>query len=114
MAVALTQADGVSTIHERVFDNRTAYVGELRTMGAKIITGGQTVIIEGGTPLTGAAVRAFDIRAGASVVIAGLVAEGETQVSGVDHLDRGYAHLVERLTALGADVERRFVNDRKP
>ena len=107
MAVALTQADGVSTIHERVFDNRTAYVGELRTMGAKIITGGQTVIIEGGTPLTGAAVRALDIRAGASVVIAGLVAEGETQVSGVDHLDRGYAHLAERLTALGADVERR-------
>ena len=114
MAVALTQADGVSTIHERVFDNRTAYVGELRTMGAKIITGGQTVIIEGGTPLTGAAVRALDIRAGASVVIAGLVAEGETQVSGVDHLDRGYAHLAERLTALGADVERGFVDDRKP
>jgi UDP-N-acetylglucosamine 1-carboxyvinyltransferase len=110
MAVALTQADGVSTIHERVFDNRTAYVGELLTLGAKIITGGQTVIIEGGTPLIGAAVRALDIRAGASVVIAGLVADGETQVRGVDHLDRGYAHLTERLTDLGADVERRFVN----
>jgi UDP-N-acetylglucosamine 1-carboxyvinyltransferase len=110
MAVALTQADGVSTIHERVFDNRTGYVGELLTLGAKIITGGQTVIIEGGTPLIGAAVRALDIRAGASVVIAGLVADGETQVRGVDHLDRGYAHLTERLTDLGADVERRFVN----
>ncbi len=113
MAVALTQAEGVSTIHERVFDNRTAYVGELRTMGAKIITGGQTVIIEGGAPLSGAAVRALDIRAGASVVIAGLVADGETQVSGVDHLDRGYAHLQERLTALGADVERTFVEERR-
>jgi len=107
MAAALTQARGVSTFHERVFDNRTAYVGELRTMGARIITGGQTVIIEGGVPLTGAAVRALDIRAGASVVIAGLAAEGETIVSGIDHLDRGYAHLAERLTALGAEVARR-------
>jgi UDP-N-acetylglucosamine 1-carboxyvinyltransferase len=107
LAAALTLAEGVSTIHERVFDNRTAYVGELRTMGAKIITGGQTVIIEGGTSLMGAAVRALDIRAGAAVMIAGLAAGGETHVSGVDHLDRGYAYLRERLTALGADVERR-------
>ena len=107
IAAALTQAVGVSTIHERVFDNRTAYVGELRNLGARLITGGQTVVIEGGTQLTGAAVRALDIRAGAAVVIAGLAADGETQVSGVDHLDRGYAHLAARLSALGATVERR-------
>ena len=106
MAAALTQANGVSTIHERVFDNRTAYVAELRSMGARIMTGGQMVLIEGPTPLVGAAVRALDIRAGAAVVIAALAAEGETHVSGIDHLDRGYAHLAQRLTALGAAVER--------
>jgi UDP-N-acetylglucosamine 1-carboxyvinyltransferase len=106
MAAALTQANGVSTIHERVFDNRTAYVAELRSMGARIMTGGQMVLIEGPTPLVGAAVRALDIRAGAAVVIAALAADGETHVSGIDHLDRGYAHLAQRLTALGAAVER--------
>ncbi|MDA0352214.1 MAG: UDP-N-acetylglucosamine 1-carboxyvinyltransferase [Chloroflexi bacterium] len=106
MAAALTQVPGVSTIHERVFDNRTLYVGELRTLGAKIITGGQTVIVEGGGRLNGAAVRALDIRAGAAVVIAGLAADGETSVGGIEHLDRGYAHLAERLCALGADVSR--------
>ena len=106
MAAALTQVPGVSTIHERVFDNRTLYVGELRNLGARIITGGQTVIVEGGSRLSGAVVRALDIRAGAAVVIAGLAADGETQVSGIDHLDRGYAYLAERLCAVGADVER--------
>jgi UDP-N-acetylglucosamine 1-carboxyvinyltransferase len=106
MAAALTQVSGVSTIHERVFDNRTLYVAELRTLGARIITGGPTVIIDGGTRLSGAHVRALDIRAGAAVVIGGLAAEGETQISGVGHLDRGYAHLPERLGALGADVSR--------
>jgi UDP-N-acetylglucosamine 1-carboxyvinyltransferase len=106
MAAALTQVPGVSTIHERVFDNRTLYVGELRTLGARIITGGQTVIVEGGSRLSGAAVRALDIRAGAAVVIGGLAAEGETVVGGLEHLDRGYAHLADRLNALGADVTR--------
>lgn len=106
MAAALTQVQGVSTIHERVFDNRTLYVRELRTLGARIIVGGQTVIIEGGGNLDGAVVRALDIRAGAAVVICGLAANGETSVAGVEHLDRGYAHLTEQLTALGAEVAR--------
>ena len=92
---------------ERVFDNRTLYVGELRNLGAKIITGGQTVIVEGGGSLSGAAVRALDIRAGAAVVIGGLAASGETEIGGIEHLDRGYAHLAERLNAVGADVARR-------
>lgn len=106
LAAALTQAHGVSIVHERVYDNRTLYVGELRKLGARITVGGQSVIIEGGTPLVGSAVRALDIRAGAACVIAALAAEGETQVHDTNHLDRGYAHLVDRLTALGADVER--------
>lgn len=107
MAAALTQVPGVSTIHERVFDNRTLYVGELRNLGAKIITGGQTVIVEGGGRLSGAIVRALDIRAGAAVVIGGLAADGETEIGGIEHLDRGYAHLAARLNAVGADVSRR-------
>lgn len=106
IAAALTQAAGVSIIHERVFDNRLLYVGELRAMGARLTTGGQSVIIEGPTRLSGTAVRALDVRAGAAVVIAALAADGETEVRGLEHIDRGYQHLVARLGGLGADLER--------
>ncbi len=106
MAAALTQASGVSIIHERVFENRLLYVGELRSMGARITTGGQAVMIEGPTPLFGTGVRALDVRAGAAVVLAALCAEGETVIRDITHIDRGYAHLDERLRALGADVSR--------
>ena len=106
MAAALTQAEGVSIIHERVFDNRTLYVGELRALGARLTIGGQSVIIEGPAPLIGTSVRALDIRAGAAVMIAGLAASGETVVRDIGHLDRGYTRLQERLCELGADVER--------
>ena len=107
MAAALTQAEGISIIHERVFENRLLYVGELRTMGGRITTGGQSVIIEGRTPLVGSAVRALDVRAAAAVVIAGLAAEGETVVRDIVHLKRGYPRIEERLGALGADVRAR-------
>jgi UDP-N-acetylglucosamine 1-carboxyvinyltransferase len=106
IAAALTQADGVSIIHERVFDNRTLYVGELRKMGARITTGGQIVIVDGGSPLIGAAVRCLDIRAGAAVVIAALAAGGETEVHDIHHLDRGYGDLDERLRGIGAEISR--------
>lgn len=106
MAAMLTQAHGVSIIHERVFENRLLYVGELRSMGARLTTGGQSVMIEGPTPLVGTNVRALDVRAGAAVVIAGLAAEGETQIRDVIHLDRGYAHLEEKLRSLGANIDR--------
>lgn len=107
MAAALTQARGISIIHERVFENRLLYVGELRTMGGRITTGGQSVIIEGPTPLVGSPVRALDVRAAAAVVIAGLAAEGETVVRDIVHLKRGYPHIEERLGALGAEVRAR-------
>ena len=107
MAAAMTQAHGISIVHERVYDNRTLYVNELRKLGARIVTGGDLVIIEGPTHLAGSAVRALDIRAGAAVVVAGLAAEGETTVHGIGHLDRGYADLEPRLRALGAQIERR-------
>ncbi|MDP6605055.1 MAG: UDP-N-acetylglucosamine 1-carboxyvinyltransferase [Dehalococcoidia bacterium] len=106
MAAMLTQAHGVSIVLERVFENRLLYVGELRSMGAHITAGGQSVMIEGPTPLFGANVRALDVRAGAAVVIAGLAASGETSIRDVIHLDRGYAGLSGRLRALGADVNR--------
>jgi len=107
MAAAMTQAQGISLVHERVYDNRTLYVNELRKLGARIVTGGESVIIEGPTRLAGSAVRALDIRAGAAVVVAGLAADGETTVHGIGHLDRGYAGLESRLRALGAQIERR-------
>ena len=107
MAVLLTQAHGVSYVHERVFDNRLLYISELRKMGAEIVTTGTTVaIISGPTPLTGASLRALDVRAGAAFILAGLVARGRTEVTDIYHVDRGYERIDEKLRALGADIER--------
>ncbi len=106
MAALLTQAHGVSIIHERVFDNRMLYVGELRKMGAEIVSTGSSAIVSGPTPLHGARVRALDVRAGAAVMLAALVAQGTTVVEEIHHLDRGYERLDAKLRALGVDVER--------
>ena len=107
MAVLLTQARGISYVHERVFDNRLLYIGELRKMGAEIVTTGTTVaIISGPTPLTGSSLRALDVRAGAAFVLAGLAAAGRTEVSDIYHVDRGYERIDDKLRALGADIER--------
>lgn len=106
MAALLTQASGVSIIHERVFDNRMLYVGELRKMGAEIVSTGSSAIVSGPTRLHGAHVRALDVRAGASVLLAALVAQGPTTIEDVYHLDRGYERLDEKLRALGAGIER--------
>jgi UDP-N-acetylglucosamine 1-carboxyvinyltransferase len=107
VAVLLTQADGVSYVHERVFDNRLLYVSELRKMGAEVVTTGTTTaIISGPTPLVGAAVRALDVRAGAALILAGLVARGRTEITDVYHVDRGYERIDEKLRSLGAVIER--------
>ena len=106
MAALLTQASGVSIIHERVFDNRMLYVGELRKMGAEIVSTGSSAIVSGPTRLHGAAVRALDVRAGAAVLLAALVAQGSTVIDEVYHLDRGYERLDQKLQALGAGIER--------
>ena len=106
-AVLLTQAQGISYVHERVFDNRLLYIGELRKMGAEIVTTGTTVaIISGPTPLTGSSLRAMDVRAGAAFVLAGLAARGRTEVTDVYHVDRGYERIDEKLRMLGANIER--------
>jgi UDP-N-acetylglucosamine 1-carboxyvinyltransferase len=106
LAAFLTQCSGVSIIHERVYENRLLYIGELRKMGANVITAGQTAIISGPTRLYGTVVKALDVRAGGSLVLAGLVAEGRTEIHDVYHLDRAHEDLVGKLRGLGAQVDR--------
>jgi len=106
LAAFLTQAKGVSVIHERVYDNRLLYISELRKMGADVVTAGQTAIVSGPTHLYGTPVRCMDVRAGAAVVVAALAAEGTTEISDIYHLDRGYEALDEKLRSLGATMER--------
>lgn len=106
LAALLTQAHGVSIVHERVFDNRMLYVGELRKMGAEIVSTGSSAIVTGPTKLHGALVRALDVRAGAAVLLAALVADGTTIIDEVYHLDRGYERIDEKLRTLGASLER--------
>jgi len=105
--ILMTLAEGHSRIAEKIFENRFMHVPELRRMGADIDVDGHTAHIYGGKPLSGATVMATDLRASASLVIAGLVAtEGETDVLRVYHLDRGYEHMEKKLAAVGADTTR--------
>lgn len=102
----MTIGDGISKITETVFENRFMHVGELQRMGAHISVEGRCAIVQGVPYLTGAFVRATDLRAGAALTIAGLAAHGETEVGELHHIDRGYDHLVEKLQGLGADIVR--------
>ncbi len=104
--VVLSMAEGMSLVTEGVWDSRYRYVEELRRMGAKISVDGKTAVVEGVPSLMGAPVRACDLRAGAALVIAGLAAEGTTEVEDVSHIERGYEHIVEKLTAMGAHIRR--------
>ncbi|TSE37043.1 UDP-N-acetylglucosamine 1-carboxyvinyltransferase [Tepidimonas fonticaldi] len=99
-------AQGPSAVTETIFENRFMHVQELARLGARIHIDGRTAVVEGGQRLTGAAVMATDLRASASLVIAGLVADGETVVDRIYHLDRGYDRMERKLRALGADIER--------
>ena len=102
----LSMADGTSLLTETIFENRYMHVPELHRMGADIEVRGRSAVVRGVAKLIGAPVMATDLRASMSLVIAGLAAEGETQVHRVYHLDRGYERLEEKLQAVGADVER--------
>ncbi|KPV42835.1 UDP-N-acetylglucosamine 1-carboxyvinyltransferase [Alicyclobacillus ferrooxydans] len=106
MVAALCTAVGTSTITETVFENRFMHVAELQRMGAEIHIEGRTAIIEGIHRLSGAEVTSTDLRAGAALVIAGLVADGVTTVGGLHHIDRGYDNLVGKFQALGANIRR--------
>ncbi len=102
----MTQAEGASTVTETIFENRFMHVAELARMGANVRENGRTAIVTGPTPLSGAQVMATDLRASASLVLAGLAASGETVVDRIYHLDRGYYRIDEKLRGLGADIER--------
>src|SRR5690606_14029369 len=102
----LALADGASVLTETIFENRYMHVPELARMGAEITVNGRTAVVRGVPSLTGAPVMATDLRASMSLVLAGLAARGETIVSRVYHLDRGYERLEEKLSAVGADIER--------
>jgi UDP-N-acetylglucosamine 1-carboxyvinyltransferase len=104
--VLMCCAQGESVITETIFENRFMHVPELQRMGASVALRGHTAVVQGVPRLYGASVMATDLRASASLVVAGLVAEGETEVRRVYHLDRGYEELEKKLSALGADVAR--------
>ena len=104
ITVLLSTAKGVSIVTENVFENRFMYIDELNRMGANIKIDGHHAVVNGVEKLSGAPVRAFDLRAGAAVVLAGLVAEGTTEVSDIFHIQRGYSDFLKKLRGLGADI----------
>lgn len=104
--VLLTAAKGLSVITENVFDGRFNHVDELKRMGARIKVEGRTALIEGGAMLSGAPVTATDLRSGAALIIAALTAEGESHISAVEHVDRGYDKFEQKLVTLGAEIYR--------
>lgn len=111
MTTALCLAEGTSIITEGVWDNRYRYTEELARMGANIHVDGKIAVVEGVSELTAAPVRAYDLRAGAAMVIAGLAAKGTTQVEQVTNIERGYENLVEKFVGLGADMFRAEIPD---
>lgn len=107
MTTLLALADGVSIMTEGVWDNRFKYVDQLTLMGAKVKVDGKVAVITGVDNLSGAPVRATDLRAGAAMILAGLAAEGQTEIDSIEFIDRGYDNIVEKLSAVGADIKRR-------
>ena len=106
MMAFLSVTTGVSIITETVFENRFMHVGELVRMGANIKIDGRIAIVEGVKQLTGCEVKATDLRAGAAMILSGLVANGETIISEIHHIDRGYTRIEEKFNNLGANVQR--------
>lgn len=106
MMAMMVIAEGRSKVTETVFENRFMHVVELNRMGAQISTEGRSAVIDGPCKLTGCDVRATDLRAGAAMILAGLVAEGTTRIGDLHHIDRGYENIVSKLKNLGADIER--------
>ncbi|MGE5578199.1 MAG: UDP-N-acetylglucosamine 1-carboxyvinyltransferase, partial [Syntrophothermus sp.] len=106
MLALMTLSEGISLITENVFENRFMHVDELKRMGAHIRVQGRTAVVEGVPGLTGAPVKATDLRAGAALVLAGLAARGQTEISYVHHIDRGYVEMEKTLKRLGAKIQR--------
>ena len=102
----MTVADGTSVVTETVFENRFMHADELRRMGANIKTDGRSAVVEGVSQLAGCKVKATDLRAGAALIIAALVAEGQTEITGLNYIDRGYEDLIEKFQTIGANIVR--------
>ena len=107
----LSTLEGTSIVTENVWDNRFQYVRELLLMGAKISVEGRVAVIEGVKELHGAPVKATDLRAGAALIIAGLVASGETEIGSINYIERGYEEIIDKFRALGADIRKQYVPD---
>ncbi|MDR2649591.1 MAG: UDP-N-acetylglucosamine 1-carboxyvinyltransferase [Clostridiales bacterium] len=106
MTALMSTVKGTSIITETVFDNRFQYVTELRRLGSNVTVEGRVAVIEGGAALSGAEVNAVDLRAGAALVVAGLAARGDTTISNIKHIDRGYEDIENKLRSLGANIRR--------
>ena len=106
MSALLSIVPGRSLIAESIWENRHKHIDELKKMGANIKVEGRVAIIDGVKKLTGAVVKATDLRAGAAMVIAGLIADGQTQITNIEHIDRGYPHIENKFQKLGADITR--------
>jgi UDP-N-acetylglucosamine 1-carboxyvinyltransferase len=102
----MTQAEGTAVIAETIFENRFLHASEMMRMGANISVDGRRAVVRGPSPLSGTTVQASDLRASAGLVLAGLVGSGQTIIDRVYHIDRGYERIVEKLRAVGADIER--------
>ena len=113
MAIILSIANGTSILTENVWDNRYQYIGQLLRMGAKVQVDGKIAVFEGVDRLTGVNVKATDLRAGAAMIIAGLVADGVTTVENINYIDRGYEDVVAKFSSLGADIKRVEVKEKK-
>lgn len=109
--VLLSTANGASIIIENIFESRFKHINEIRRMGANVSIDGRVCVVEGVDKLTGAPVRATDLRAGAALVVAGLMADGTTEISGVKYIDRGYDHIEGKLKSVGADIHREKMTD---
>lgn len=105
LTILMTQAEGVSKVEETIWENRFMHIPYLNKMGCNIEVEDDTAIIHGKTPLKGADIKATDLRAGAAMVLAGLIAEGTTTIENVDHILRGYENIVQKLTNVGANIE---------
>ncbi|MBU9724351.1 MULTISPECIES: UDP-N-acetylglucosamine 1-carboxyvinyltransferase [Bacillaceae] len=109
----LTRAEGSSMVTDTIYNARFKHIDELRRMGANIKVEGRSALINGGSTLQGATVRASDLRAGAALVVAGLMADGVTEITGVEHIDRGYGGLEEKLIGLGANIWREKLSEKE-
>ena len=114
IATVLSIAEGTSIVTEGVWDNRFRYVDQLTIMGADVQVDGKMAVITGVDKLKAAPVKAVDLRAGAAMIIAGIMTEGKTEVENIDYIDRGYENVVEKFTALGADIKRVPIIDTTP